>query len=139
MADTKYGKFIRKDSVLVGATGTRIFGTRHQKWAGGDVMSVECIPITEPKLMISQAHQHEFTQVLCFASANPKDPDDFDAEIEITLGEEGEKHIINTPSVVFVEARLHHGPLNFKTINKPVLFVDIALTGDYKRIGETPD
>jgi len=29
--------------------------------------------------------------------------------------------------------------LNFKVINKPVVFVDIAVAGEYKRVGNTPD
>jgi hypothetical protein len=89
--------------------------------------------------MITQPHKHEFPQYLHFFSANTDDAIDFDAEIEITLGEEREKHIITSPTAVYVPAGLDHGPLNFKKINKPVLFVDIAVTGTYSRVGNTPD
>jgi len=103
------------------------------------LISVDSIFVREPVLMITQPHQHEFPQYLCFSSSNPDDPDEFDAVVEISLGEEGEKHIIDSPTVVYVPSNLHHGPLNFKTINKPVLFVDVALSGQYTRIGNTED
>ena len=57
----------------------------------------------------------------------------------MTLGEEGEKHIIKSPAVAYIPAGLPHGPLNFVKINKPVLFVDIALSAEYTRVGNTED
>ncbi len=89
--------------------------------------------------MITQPHEHEFNQYLHFFSSNPEDARDFDAEVEISLGEEGEKHVIKVPTAVYIPAGLKHGPLNFVRINKPVLFVDLALTGTYTRVGNTPD
>ena len=89
--------------------------------------------------MITQAHQHEFPQYLHFFSANPDNAKDFDAEIRITLGEEAETYIIDSPTAVYIPARLAHGPLDFVRINKPVLFIDIAVTGSYSRIGNTDD
>jgi hypothetical protein len=139
MAETKYGKHITRDCVFPGRTGKVIFGTRDLDWFGRSNLSVECIYITSPRLMITQPHQHEFPQYLCFSSSNPEDPNDFDAEIEMTLGEEGEKHIIKSPAVAYIPAGLPHGPLNFTKINKPVLFVDIALSAEYTRVGNTED
>jgi len=92
--------------------------------------------------MVSQPHQHDFPQYLHFFSANAEDQRIFDAEIEMTLGEDefhGEKHIITQPTVLYIPAGLFHGPLHFKVINKPVVFVDIAVAGEYKRVGNTPD
>jgi hypothetical protein len=89
--------------------------------------------------MISQPHVHEFPQYLSFFSSNPTDATDFDAEIEVYLGEEQEKHTIKSPSSVYVPAGLPHGPIKFAKINKPLLFIDIAVTGKYSRVGNTPD
>jgi uncharacterized RmlC-like cupin family protein len=50
-----------------------------------------------------------------------------------------EKHVITRPTALYIPAGVFHGPLNFKVINKPVLFVDIAVAGKYKRVGNTPD
>jgi hypothetical protein len=137
----KYNKHLTTEVVKEGEKrpGATITSTRHLKNFGGGHLSVDCIYITQPHLMISRPHKHEFPQYLNFFSANPHDSKDFDAEIEITLGEEGEKHIITRPTSVYVAAGLLHGPLNFVKINKPVLFVDVAAAGKYTRVGDTPD
>jgi hypothetical protein len=115
-----------------------VSGTRHlgDKWGGG-FMSMDTVYVTSPHVMISQPHVHEFPQYLNFFSANPKNAHDFDAEIEVTI--EGEKHIIKEPSSVYIPAKTHHGPVVYKTVNKPLLFIDVALSGAYSRVGNTPD
>jgi len=141
MAKTKYGKYLTTECVKSDPKkeGSNVTSTRHLESFGGGHLSIDCIYITHPHLMISQPHKHEFAQYLSFFSANPNDAKDFDAEIEMSLGEEQEKHIINSPTAVYIPAGLHHGPINFAKINKPVLFVDIAVTGKYARVGDTPD
>ena len=115
-----------------------VSGTRHlgNKWGGG-YMSMDTVYVTHPHVMISQPHVHEFPQYLNFYSTNTKDAQDFDAEVEVTI--EGEKHIIKKPASVYIPAGTHHGPVVFTKINKPLLFIDIALSGDYSRVGNTPD
>jgi hypothetical protein len=119
--------------------GYFVTSTRHLEKFGGGHLSIDSIYITRPHLMISQPHQHEFAQYLSFFSANPNDAKDFDAEIEITVGEELEKHIIKSPTAVYIAAGMMHGPIEFKKVNKPLLFIDIAVTGKYSRVGNTPD
>jgi hypothetical protein len=114
-----------------------MMSTRQLQSFGDGHFSIDCIFVATPRLMIDKPHQHGFAQYLCFFSANPGNARDFDAEIEISLGEEGEKHIITSPTVAYIAAGLHHGPLNFARIGKPVLFIDIAMTGSYARIGDT--
>jgi hypothetical protein len=55
----------------------------------------------------------------------------------MTLGEEREKHTITSPTAAYIPAGLYHGPLNFAKINKPVLFLDLALSGRYSRVEDT--
>jgi hypothetical protein len=145
MPKTKFGKYFNTDVLHVSPKFPGLWdvsSTRHLKEFGGGHLSVDCILIARPFLMVSQAHKHEFPQYLHFFSANSDDQRVFDAEIEMTLGEDevhGEKHIITRPTALYIPAGLYHGPLNFKVINKPVLFIDIAVTGEYKRVGDTPD
>ncbi len=124
-------------------TGHFLTSTRHlQDKFGGGHLSVDCMILTRPHLMISQPHKHEFPQYLNFFSVNANDSRDFDAVIEMTVGDnekDGEKYIITKPTSIYVAAGLYHGPLNFKVINKPVLFIDIAVTAKYSRVGNTPD
>ena len=141
MADTKYGEYLTTECVHKHPRieGAYISSTRNLESFGGKHLSVDCIYVTYPHEMITQPHKHEFPQYLHFYSANADNGIDFDAEIELTLGEEREKHIITSPTAVYIPAGLDHGPLFFKTINKPVLFIDCAVTGTYSRVGDTPD
>ena len=149
MPKSKYDKYFTEECVIEvppkDGKGKSVFmtSTRHlqEKWGGGH-LSVDCMHIVRPHVMITQPHKHEFAQYLHFFSENPNDARDFDAEIEFTVGdsaENGEKRIITKPTAVYVAAGLFHGPLVFKVINKPVLFIDVAVTGKYSRVGNTPD
>jgi hypothetical protein len=141
MARTKYGKYLTTEVIKEDPRkeGSHVTSTRHLESFGGGHLSIDSIYVTRPHLMITQPHKHEFPQYLSFFSANPTDAKDFDAEIEITLGEEQEKHIIKSPTAAYIPAGLLHGPLNFARIDKPVLFLDVAVTGKYSRVGNTPD
>ena len=75
-------------------------------------------------------HTHKGSEVLCFVGGNPENISDFDAEIEIALGEEGEMHTITSPSVVSIPGGLVHGPLRFKRVSKPVFFIEVTLVPD---------
>jgi len=145
MSTTRFAKYFSTDVLRASPKFPGVWdasSTRHLKNFGGGHISVDCILISRPFVMVSQPHRHEFPQYLHFFSASPDDQRIFDAEIEITLGEDethGERHVITQPTALYIPAGLYHGPLNFKVINKPVIFLDIALTSEYKRIGDTPD
>jgi hypothetical protein len=141
MAETKYSKYFTTECLKPSPMRDGVFltTTRNLEWAGGGNCSIDCFFITQPLLMLTQPHQHEFAQYLHFFSANPQDATEFDAEVEISLGEEGEKHIIRVPTALYIPAGLYHGPLNFAKVDKPILFIDLALTGKYARVGDTPD
>jgi hypothetical protein len=139
MAENKYGHHLLRNCVVMGKKGRLIVSTRDAESFGGGNFSLECIYIPSPRIMTSQSHQHGFDQYLCFCSSNPDDPNDFEAEIALSLGEELEKQIITTPSIAHIPSGLHHGPLEFVRVDKPVLFIDIAITGEYSRVGGTED
>lgn len=141
MAGNKYGKYFTTECVKADPQnpGTSMTSTRNLASFGGGELSIDFIYLSKPRLVLTQPHKHEFAQYLSFFSTNPTDARDFDAEIEVTLGEDLEKHIVTCPTTVYIPAGLHHGPLNFKRVGKPVLFLDIALTREYSRVGNTPD
>jgi hypothetical protein len=56
---------------------------------------------------------------------------DFDATIELSMGEESELYLIEQATVVHIPAGFVHTPLNFKRVGKPVLFQPIPLTSNY--------
>jgi hypothetical protein len=132
MPESKYEKYFIKEPIVEGRFTPRLvfFSGRH---FGEINFSVLWNCVTEPWLMEERPHSHEFDQFLHFYGANPLDITDFDAEVEFSLGEEGEKHIIDKATVVHIPKGTIHCPLNFKVVNKPVIFMNVALTPDYMK------
>ena len=94
--------------------------------------------IKGPALFDRVPHSHEFDEFLCFLGGNLDNMFDFDATIELCMGEEKELYLIEQPTVVYIPAGLVHTPLTFKRVEKPVLFQPIPLTpAYYSRFGES--
>jgi hypothetical protein len=92
------------------------------------------VPVLQPRLMEEQPHKHDFHQFLCFLGSNPLDIGEFDAEIEVWLGEEGEKHTITSPTILHYPPGLVHNPLNYKKVGRPVFHLDIFCANEYLKI-----
>ena len=86
--------------------------------------------------MVKDPHTHDFDQFLHFFTGDSLHIAEFDAEVEFTLGEELEKHVITEPTVIHVPAGVLHGPLEFKRVDKPVVFMNVAFTPQYMKPGE---
>jgi hypothetical protein len=74
-------------------------------------------------------HKHDCDEIFLFIGNNPESTDDLGAELEFWMGEgdETEKIIITTSSVVFVPGKLLHLPLFFRNVKRPVLWQVLAL------------
>ena len=91
----------------------------------GADFSLGRVYVTEPLIMGGDAHTHDFDQILFFLGGDPRDTTDFDAEVEIFLGDKYE--VINYASCVHIPAGMMHCPLIVKKVNKPFIFIDITL------------
>ena len=78
-------------------------------------------------------HSHDFDEYLSFLGLNQKNPKDLGAEVEISLGEEQEKHAFNTTTSIYIPKGLPHLPLVFKRVDRPFLLVHIFDTPKYNR------
>jgi hypothetical protein len=137
MENTKYGKYILREP-LGKAVHPEIqepvisIGRKSPVAGWGDVpfnMTMEAV--SSPVSMGGHGHTHDYDEVLCFFGANPLNYGDFGAEAYIMLGEEGEKHIINTTSFIYIPAGLEHCPLAFTRVDKPVVFAFIQFAPYY--------
>ena len=68
---------------------------------------------------------------MVFAGLEPKDPNYLGAEIEIALGPNYEKHVIDVPSIVCVPKGLPHGPIVTRKVEKPFAHYAIGLARNY--------
>jgi hypothetical protein len=73
------------------------------------------------------AHIHPVDEVLVFAGVDPSDINYLGAEIEIDLGKEHERYIIDKPSIVVLPAGTPHCPIITRWVDKPHAFFSINL------------
>ena len=86
-------------------------------------------------------HRHAKDEYLIFLGASFPNVFDFDANIELTIGkdEEAETYTITKPTIIRIPAGVYHCPLNFKEVNKPVLFLATLMTPMFGGIYDMPD
>jgi hypothetical protein len=75
-------------------------------------------------------HTHEYDEVFLFVPCTD-DLKAYDAESELYLGEEGERHVINKTTAVHIPAGLLHCPLNHTRVGIPFFFVNCVFAHEY--------
>jgi len=89
---------------------------------------------TKPLFLERAPHTHKGDEYLIFLGGTLPDLfANFDAEIDLCMGEEQEKFTITKPTIVFVPKDMPHTPLNFRVINKPVLFTAMLLSPIFEK------
>jgi hypothetical protein len=136
MTETKYGKYIKTELIrdIAHYTGKSIVA--HDGELDTDCsMGYHCI--SKP-MSFDHPHAHDFAEMLCFIGGNPLDITDLGAEIEITLGEEREVHVISSAAVVAMPPGLLHCPIVFTKVEKPLIFLEVSLTRIWKASDPPP-
>lgn len=83
-------------------------------------------------------HSHPYGECLVFTGLDYDNPNSFGAEVEICLGEKGEKHVIDSPTVVVLPPGLPHCPLTTTRADRPFGFLAVSLSGEHKMSEITP-
>jgi hypothetical protein len=90
------------------------------------------------ELVMEVPHTHHCAdEYLVLATADLNTFFEFDAEIDIWLGDDPERmemFTITEPTIIRVPPKLYHCPINFRRVTKPVLFSAIYLDGDWSKI-----
>jgi len=138
MPETKYGKLFNREPFKQPRNPQVIQPMVHlngEKDGEGADITISVSFITQPFRMIKEPHKHDRDQFIMFMGNNPEDVNEFGGEAVMTLGTEGEKHIINSPTVLHIPKGMVHGPLDWTKIDKPLRMVDIYLGPVYIRKG----
>jgi mannose-6-phosphate isomerase-like protein (cupin superfamily) len=137
MAESKFGKHILRgtgvDKSRPGVAAVTPAVMEGPKDWSGIQHRINWKYISQPTLLVEEPHSHDFDEFLVFLGCDPENARDFDAEVELSMGEEGEKHIIDTGTIVCIPKGLVHCPINFKKVGKTVLFCNIYIAPDYVR------
>ncbi len=73
-----------------------------------------------------------FDEVLVYIGTDPNHMDSLGAEIEIDMGIEHERYLINKPSAVVCPAGTPHPTQVTRWVDKPFAFLAVGLSGEYK-------
>jgi hypothetical protein len=137
MANKKYEQYVLTDFPPVESEETNyksalIMDTEGVKTFKGKNFSIAASFITDPGVMVSEPHAHDYDQYLIFIGSDLHSKS-LGGEAEMCLGKEQEKYIINTSAIVHIPKGLVHCPLTHKRVDKPYLLLDIFLATKYKR------
>ena len=81
-------------------------------------------------------------EILYFIGGDPMNFKEFGAEVEFTMGEgdNAETHIITSTTWVYVPSNVLHCPLNFKRVDKPIMFGHIMFAPTFAStiVGKDP-
>ena len=93
--------------------------------------------VMKPHVMDELHIHHGVEEYLIFTGTDMVNPFDFDAEIEIDMGEDPdhiERFTITEPTIIRIPEHLWHCPINFKRVGKPVNFIPLYYDGTWTRI-----
>lgn len=128
----KYAKYVTPAPIEPGPTHGPFLDLRGRKY-GNTAVTFRYRLVTASMDMVTEPHQHKFTEFLMFYGSDAKNIKDFGGEIEFSIGKgkDAETYVITSPTVLYLPAGVPHGPLRFKKIDKTVAMVVLALTPDY--------
>jgi hypothetical protein len=78
----------------------------------------------------TKPHVHDYDETIFFIGSDPRNFSDLGAEVEFSIGAEGEeeKHLFDRPTAVVIPKGLPHCPIVTKRIDKPYLCMAVSLT-----------
>jgi hypothetical protein len=148
MAETKYDKYFLKEPwgipSSINPDGPVYIGIGQKKPVEGwdEPLTQVLRPIYRPYMMLPDGHRHSNAEILYFIGGDPMNFKEFGAEVEFVMGEgeDAETHVITTTTWVYVPAGLLHCPLNFKRVDKPIMFGHIMFAPTFEStiIGKKP-
>ena len=79
----------------------------------------------------TKPHVHDYDETIFFIGSDPRNFSDLGAEVEFSIGAEGEeeKYVFDKPTAVVIPKGLPHCPIITKRIDKPYLCMAVSLTG----------
>ena len=131
MAATKYGKNIlrqtAKNTKKAAAIPVTLEGPKD--WCGVK-QRMTWTHVSKPVVVQKEAKSHKFDKFLCILGANPNDTLDIGTEIEITMGKEAEKHVVDSSTIVCIPKGTSYGPINVLKVTKPIILCEISMGAD---------
>ena len=127
----KYDEYVIQPPLMrmtVNEDGRQVFnGFMANKGLHGCKFTMGYQIVTKPFIGDNPQHRHNFQEFLAWYGTNPDDPFEFDAEVELFMGEEQERYLITQPTLVSLPPGLIHSPLNILRVGKPIVQLEVML------------
>ena len=137
MAVTKYQKYVLKEPRVTvpprKPTSVTTFGLSEELMSGFTKLDVNFnfVAILGPHVLADPPHKHDCDELLFFISTDPQNTHDLGGEVEIALGEEWEKQVIDTSAIVCLPKGLQHCPVYVRKVDRPFYFGHLLLASSY--------
>lgn len=122
---TKYGKYILREPHVTTHPQNQVpiyVNSELNDEITCDIAFNVCSDIDHPG-PIPPPHKHDADEYMFFLGGDPKNFNDFQAEIDICIGsgEDQETHTINTAAFVYIPKGLVHMPMTYKRVDQPII------------------
>ncbi len=129
MVEKKYAKYVTRGVVAENKWGGQ--GISLSKVPDGIVppeskMTLGISVIKKPYVFHEPTHKHTFTEYFYFFGSGPC-MNDFDAQVEYSFGEQREKQLITSPTIVVIPPMVYHCPLDYAQIRQPIYCLEAFL------------
>jgi len=139
MAELKTAKYV-KETILRPSHHKEIFGPipmlSSDENFGNLGFNTYWEGISAPFVHAPKPHSHDFPQYLIFLGGDVNNLTDLGAEVELSLSLDGinlEKHTFTKSTTVYLPPGLFHGPLIYKRVDRPFMFIDLYFSNKYER------
>lgn len=144
MAETKYGKYIISNPLPIKPGGMAHHVAGKKRTAEGAIyLNSELLPETKIFSNIARTfgepdpqpfihpHKHDADEVIYFLSMTSDGT--LGCDVEIAMGDEGEKHTFNRTTLVYIPKGLTHCPIYYRNFQKDRQFtlVSFLLQSEY--------
>jgi hypothetical protein len=132
MAETKYGHLVKKLNFQERPYGkAAVFGGSDLE--GLNLYLVWTYPTPAGEMVLGAGrHVHPYGECFVFTGLDYNNPNHLSAEIEVEMGDEGEKHVLKSPGVIIFPAGFPHAPIVIRNAhNIPFGGMMVYLGGEY--------
>jgi hypothetical protein len=107
------------------------FDQKYMETLGKVDINFNFVSILSPHVLADPPHSHNCDEYLFFIPSSYENWPELGGEAEIAMGEEWEKHTINTAAIICLPAGVMHAPIFMKKVERPFYFGHCLLADSY--------
>jgi hypothetical protein len=114
---------------LYAAFAKRILWIDGNEVPGAFQMNTAWYKKAQPRDPLFEEHTHDYDEIIGFFGCDPESPYDLHATIELAL--DGNVHLIDRTSLIFVPGGMRHNPLRLLRVDQPIFHFSVVTNPEY--------